>query len=274
MSNTNNRELVKKKLHWYHIKFKLFNGENTTSYRIVAADSLLHYMIANEVCAPVLDKYHMDIVSWRFHRMQTKSMVGEVVPQHSFTFKVYCGIDTFKGIRDRIRKHNLVNVLKSKKLLIRVDFARTDGCSLKDDHDSQWPVELKEIWPFYICGLSQAWLGMVRSYYAKVMIEENTCKGFNEKSFNHKLEIYKEVASSVFSIWRRWGVHSFFHHSNALFGYKWMGVKIPPGRIVAYEYRYSNFVFKFLSKIGLGKLCMKRLDNTVIPNWSYFYIEF
>jgi len=63
-----------KDLHWHHVRFVLYNGyemDDKYDYKIVDGDSLIHYALAIEVCAFLLDKYQDEIIR-KWIRMSLK----------------------------------------------------------------------------------------------------------------------------------------------------------------------------------------------------------
>ena len=85
---------------------------------------------------------------------------------------------------------------------------------VEDVSDKSWPTIIQKSWPYFIMGVSQTWLGMI-SQKADELGED--VSGATLYAYE---KLYRRVAESVDEMWRHDGRHAFFHHLNALFGYK------------------------------------------------------
>ncbi|MHA2210819.1 MAG: hypothetical protein ACXABV_16825 [Candidatus Thorarchaeota archaeon] len=259
-------------LHWHHVRFVLFNGgDDDRDYRIVHGDSVLHYMLAVEVCEYLVAKYQDQIQSWRFHRMQIRVKEGSVYPQHHFKLKLYCSSEFFRHIvMGYMKKHPVLKELKKENLLLRTEMVRSDSYDIKDDYDEKWPMEIKESWPLFICGVSSMWLLMVTGLYAKELVLQKIPDP-SELDVWKRFDIYKAVSDKLEDIWRDWAYHSVIHHANAVFGYKWVHMYVPPERMVVSFIPTSKWI-RWLQKLRIIKKEIV-VDDAVIKSWTLLSLK-
>lgn len=260
------------KKHWHHIRFVLFNGKEEDDwfgYQIVSGDSLLHYMLAVEVCHPFLETFKRQVTLWRFHRMQLTHFdrINNIAPQHHFKLKLYCTTEFFKEkAMPWFALDPVVESLQNEGLLLDVRAARTDGDSAKDDHDQKWPPQVREWWPYYIHGVSRAWLTAVLSSAEKLGVQ---CPYSSESEDVWKrMRVYRAIAEDVAEPWKRWAPHAIIHHANAVWGYQWVNVIYSPRQVVLYEGRKPGLYYRIRKWLRLTNWIKRR------PNWLYGEIRF
>ena len=186
---------------------------------------------------------------WRFHRIYVDGI------QHNFTLKLYCSSSLVtRKFFPAVKRHPLVKTLYNFDMLKGLLVARSDSYDIKDDHDSTWPMPIKEIWPYYIHGVSRAWLTMVQSYYQKALVSEEI-KDPTELDFWSKIDLYGLVADAIEEDWGRHAKHAMFHHANLLFGNKWIRGWYLPGSVIISEKR------NWLMKKIFGSHKPRRKDN-------------
>ncbi|MCH8294493.1 hypothetical protein IH992_25700, partial [Candidatus Poribacteria bacterium] len=84
---------------------------------------------------------------------------------------------------------------------------------LKKPNDKQgWPPELRKSWPYFITGLSEMWLALIREI----------ADSFEEKptSLSELQTFYQQIDEKMTQVWKEKGCHSLIHHLSAMFAYK------------------------------------------------------
>jgi len=197
---------------YYHIIFHL-PFENDNKYSIV--DSSIHYLIVEELLFNIVNRYEAIIYPWRLHRMFIKKKTNE------FKFKFYCSKWTFNFIRNKVLSNYSMQELLNKRIIKRVEYYKYPyGTNeIGSDNDISWDYFIKEIWPYYICGVSKSWVYMIHKIFDKVK-KENYLNNCHLYPLENRLKYYEKVKNEIEWSWINYGNHAFFHHANALFGYK------------------------------------------------------
>lgn len=219
--------------HWVTVRFKL--NDYYADERVNDEDSPLHLMIAHEICSPLIEEYKFNIVLWRFHRLYIEKGEGA---QNSFRFKIYGDTSLKESLLLKLSENPLVKELKKKRLLQKLEVDFSDGYRIRDDHDVNYPLLMKEIWPYYINGVSIAWLKAIQHH----------CRFPNlmKADFWTRLDHYAKVIELIEDDWLLYARPAFFHHANALFGYKYTNCLFGKGKVIEKKDR------KFLPDL-LGK---------------------
>lgn len=173
-------------------------------------DWYLDALLADQVCAPALLDYGPQIGLWRFHRRAADDQAG-----HRFSLMVYTDPVTAEAIYAQVRAESLLQWLESDGRIDAVSMARLDRPELPPiarTSDAAWPPEIQASWPWFIMGVSQTWLSLIR----QVMVEQP----LQGSSTDGLLDYYRSVNDQVTVLWRVYGQHVYLHHLNALFGYQ------------------------------------------------------
>ncbi|NIV48393.1 MAG: hypothetical protein GWN46_17135 [Gammaproteobacteria bacterium] len=189
---------------WYSIAFRLNrDGEDETAWHLDA-------LLADQVCAPALSGLEPQISLWRFHRRAADDDIG-----HRFSLRIYTDPVTADIVYRRVREASVVKWLESNDRIASVTMNRLHQpklAPLARASDSAWPAEIRNSWPWFIMGVSQTWLSLIRQVTAD--------KPLDNPSPDALLDYYRTVNDRVGELWRIHGQHAYLHHLNALFGYE------------------------------------------------------
>ena len=173
-------------------------------------DWYLDALLADQICAPALVDLGPQISLWRFHRRAADDKAG-----HRFSLLVYTDPLTAEALYTRMRDQSLLQWLETDGRLDAVSFSRMqrpDVPPIAVSSDAGWPPEIQASWPWYIMGVSQSWLSLIRQVTAEQPLEDPSPEAL--------LDYYRSVNNQVTILWRVYGQHSYLHHLNALFGYQ------------------------------------------------------
>jgi hypothetical protein len=173
-------------------------------------DWYLDALLADQVCAPALVDLGPQIGLWRFHRRAADDGVG-----HRFSLLIYTDPLTAEALYARVRELSLLQWLESDGRLDAVSFSRMerpDVPPIAVSSDAAWPPEIQASWPWFIMGVSQTWLSLIRQVTAQQPLDD--------PSPDALLDYYRSVNNQVNILWRVYGQHAYLHHLNALFGYQ------------------------------------------------------
>lgn len=203
---------------WWYAQFRMDwpQGEDPSWY--------VDFILAHGVISPVLDQYEKEIYLWRFHRRAVRDQSG-----HQFSFIFYGSTETAQEIYRAIQSSPLLDELISAHLVKDTIYDETTvilRSGLGATSDSNWSVEIKRTWPFYIMGVSRMWLNLIDE------VSKETLKDRDLFYPEDLLEGYRKVKEVVEEKWRQEGSHAFLHHLNAIFGYE---------PLFIYERRLMNF---------------------------------
>lgn len=209
-------------LQWHAVSFKIRMLNDSHEYKTInQADSPLHSLIANEILGPIIERLEEDIVVYRFHRT-----FNQAEKSHPFRLKLYGPLSLGSAVGEYIQRHGLYQEVKALGLLELMENediacqAVNGETQMKDDNDSSWPDEIKEVWPCYIHGVSRAWLGLVRLFADKEK------EKVPHVTFKQKIDLYTKVNGLVAERWISCGCPAMLHHLNAVFGYKHIQVNL------------------------------------------------
>ena len=189
---------------WWSITFRVnWDTEQTPSWYMDA-------LLADQVCAPALAELGPQISLWRFHRRAVDDKVG-----HRLSLLVYTDASTADKLYGHIRSASMLQWLESEQRVEQVSMEaveRPERPPIARTSDAAWPPEIQASWPWFIMGVSQTWLSLIR----EVTIE----RPLTASSPDELLEYYRGVNNDVTALWRDHGQHVYLHHLNALFGYQ------------------------------------------------------
>jgi hypothetical protein len=191
---------------WWYARFAVnWPPDKEPSWYV---DSLL----AHRVVSPVLDQFGNEIVLWRFHRRAGRDQAG-----HQFSFIFYATQDTARGVFATIEADGTLKAMRNGGMIIRVscdDLGTITRPNLEDTSDRAWSLPIQKSWPFYIMGVSEMWLNLIRE------VATRTSSGKPPANLAETLAFYEEVNAAIDKMWQEEGQHAFLHHLNAIFGYE------------------------------------------------------
>lgn len=191
---------------WWYIQFVKHWPANTPprfDYDILLAD---------QVFRPVLIRHHDDISLWRFHRRAARDPAGS-----KFAFIFYSSADAARAIAEDVRDHELVKEMMAAGLIEKIwidNFDMPKRPAIEDTSDKEWPVSIQKSWPYYIMGVSQGWLALIKEVTVDHPIDTTT------STLDEITEHYKEISQIMDFLWTTGGGHAYIHHLSALFGYE------------------------------------------------------
>ena len=177
----------------------------------------LDLLAADRLFKPALVRHRHTIALWRFHRRAVPDASG-----HQFSFRFYSDRDTARHIFDEVKKDPLLAELCTSGLVKETIFDDPDLDPKTDvgaTSDPNWSGELQTAWPHYIMGVSAMWLELIHQAADKVSPPEDSMEAL--------LAYYRALDLRVYEIWRDEAQHAFFHHLNALFGYRPLMIRKP-----------------------------------------------
>ncbi len=185
---------------WWSARFRITWPEDNEP------DWSIDTIIAARIISPLLSKYENDIKLWRFHRRAARGPGG-----HRFSFIFFSTSATAQALYREIEGDDTTARLRRDLIVERLLFDNTEKVAkpeVEATSDKAWSIQVQRNWPHFIMGSSRMWLELVR--YQAAMQPEN-------QDLYMK---YRKVQEEVSEIWRTEASHAFFHHLNALFGYK------------------------------------------------------
>jgi hypothetical protein len=169
----------------------------------------LDALVAREVFAPILARQAAGLAHWRFHRRAGRDAAG-----HRFSFLFYSTRDRAAAIARAVRASPALGALRRSGLIDRVsypDLRHNAKPRLGDTADPRWSGEIQRAWPYFIQGVSRAWLGLVDAYAARHPAPVG---------IDRKVELYREIHRQVSNAWHDEGGHAFLHHLSGVFAYQ------------------------------------------------------
>lgn len=196
---------------WWYVQFVKHWPEDTP------APFSLDLLIADRVIQPVLRQHREKIALWRFHRRAARDHAGS-----KFSFIFYATPDDASTIINAINSEQALVQLTENNMIEKVwkDSPDDNGRpNIEDTSDREWPEEIQSSWPYFIMGVSQAWLALINELTGKYPFPEH------EESLDEMLVYYDEVSNRIDQYWHDDGGHAYLHHLNALFGYRPLQVR-------------------------------------------------
>jgi hypothetical protein len=174
----------------------------------------LDTLIAHRVVAPVLKRYQRQIALWRFHRRAARDGAG-----HRLRFIFYADDKVAVSVIRDVETSSLLRALQAGGWVERVkdgDFgAHSDR--LLATSDPSWPTVVQNTWPYYIMGVSRAWLELIAS------VEGGRTRSIRDAET--LVRRYGSIDDEVSQIWRNYGQHAYVHHLSGVFGYRPLEVR-------------------------------------------------
>jgi hypothetical protein len=189
---------------WWSIAFQMrWDSEQTPDWYLDA-------LLADQICAPALVDLAPQISLWRFHRRAAVDATG-----HRFSVLVYTDSVTADILFRQIRQGSLLQWLEAEGRIDSLTMTKLDRPELPpiaDTSDGAWPPEIQASWPWFIMGVSQTWLSLIKQVTAEQHMQASSPEAL--------LDYYRGVNDRVTALWRDYGQHVYLHHLNALFGYE------------------------------------------------------
>ena len=170
----------------------------------------LDTLLADQVYAPALSDAGSAISLWRFHRRAADDETG-----HRFSLLAYTNAVSADILYRQIREASVLQWLESDGRITSVSMSKVERPELPSvarSSDPAWPAEIQASWPWFIMGVSQTWLSLIREVAAEQPLAE--------PSPTMLVDYYRGVDERVTALWRDYGQHVYLHHLNALFGYQ------------------------------------------------------
>lgn len=184
---------------WHFINFKIKWDKK------FPVNFFVDLMIIDLLISPTIEKFEPKLILWRLHRSATKD-------GHILRFIFYITPKISEDIFKNIEANKFYAFIKKNYL---EDLIEQEGSQkIEGAGDSNWPQEINKSWPYYIMGVSNMFIKLIKE--VKVSIN-------NQPKENSKEELesyYKEIEKKIDDIWLRYGCHSFIHHLSAIIGYK------------------------------------------------------
>jgi len=168
-------------------------------------------LIAERLYAPALVAHQEAIPLWRFHRRAARDKAG-----HRFSLIFYAEAATARALKDSIELNPETAWLKQRQLIEKSHLHQRspqEMGQLELTSDPSWPVEIQRSWPYFIMGVSQAWLLLVQELSAPTLPS-------GDVSYQELVAHYRDVDEQVNTQWRDSGQHAYLHHLSAIFGYQ------------------------------------------------------
>ena len=190
---------------WWQLRFKLNWTEGT------APDFSGHPLLAEQVLLPLIVEHQESMPLWRFHRRAGRDGAG-----HQFSLIFLADEKTADAIGGAIENDELIAWLKQEGMLEKTSLARRgpeELAKLEETSDPAWPLEIQRSWPWFIMGVSTAWLMQVQEISQRQGLPETA-------TYPELHDHYRRVSTTVDAQWRDFGQHAYLHHLNAVFGYQ------------------------------------------------------
>ncbi len=168
-------------------------------------------LLADRVIRPALNELQGEIELWRFHRRARRDEAG-----HQFSFIFFASPAAAQQIYRHIQANATLKMMQSSGLIDRVGYESTDRITkpdVEDTSDPNWSPMLQKAWPFFIMGVSQTWLELIR-------LEVQQTGAGKRSTVADLTGLYRRVNDAVADLWQQEGGHAFLHHLNAIFGYE------------------------------------------------------
>lgn len=189
---------------WWYVRFRLAWPEDEEP------SWWPDLLLADRVVGPVLDVERAAISLWRFHRRAARDGAGR---QFSFIFRASPA--TAARVNARIASDPLLVWLQRMGTVRSVSYddpAHPQRLGIGDTSDQNWSPEMQVAWPWFIMGVSQLWLDLIREIGKK--------EGLPEEPKTR----YTVIETALNGLWRDEGGHALLHHLSAVFGYREVAV--------------------------------------------------
>lgn len=169
-------------------------------------------LLANEIIRPTLQRFREQIKIWRFHRRAARDPGGS-----RFRFVFYTTIDDAKNISESLLAHPRLKEMTDSGLIEKIivdNLTEISKPRVRDTTDRSWPGEIQDSWPYFIMGVSQSWLSLIDAISQSQPVDRDNMP------VGELVVYYQEISRKINHHWQKSGGHAYFHHLNALFGYR------------------------------------------------------
>lgn len=190
---------------WWQLRFKLAWPEGEDP------DFSWHLLIAEQLLLPVIVQYQEQLPLWRFHRRAARTPPG-----HQFSLLFYSDSATASRIQQDIESNSLALRLIDNGVIEKTGLEQRSPDEmgrLELSSDPDWPLEIQRSWPYFIMGVSQAWLMQVQELSAERQLA-------GKVDYAELLEHYQVIDEELNAQWRENGQRAYLHHLNAVYGYQ------------------------------------------------------
>lgn len=181
-------------------------------------------LLAHKVIWPVLRDHNRHVELWKFHRRWDPRDRN-----HEFEFYFYSSVNTARNIYRSLRSDTLLRQMMAERLVedrddMYDDLTTNPKPNIEDMGECDWPLVLRNSWPYFIMGVSRMWLELIER-----------CAGENPSSqashLAKKLRLYKEVDQRMGRLWYGNGYQSLIHHLSLMFGCEPVLLPPPLGKV-------------------------------------------
>lgn len=190
---------------WWSIYFRIRNEPSEEPEWHIDA------LIADRVLAPIIVRTESGIALWRFHRRAANDAAG-----HRFSFVFYADRATARDVNLGVEQSTVARSLREAGFLIETglaDLSGTPDAALEATSDRSWPDAIQRSWPWFIMGVSQSWLRLIREVRKTHPLADNATTA-------ELIRYYRNVHEEISALWREHGQHAYLHHLSALFAYQ------------------------------------------------------
>ncbi len=190
---------------WWRVRIRMgFEDVSQVDWHIDA-------LLADQLFAPLIDRFGPAVAPWRFHRRAAPDASG-----HQFSFIFYADPavagHVVKTLESSLLLERLTRSGFVKAILMPSEEVRW-GPDMGATSDRSWPSEIKRSWPWFIMGVSQHWLALVREVRT---IDSDVASGDVDAMASSYLDIHQRVDA----LWQTHAQHAYLHHLNAAFAYR------------------------------------------------------
>lgn len=193
-TSTNEANTTSNDCKWWMANFKIDWSESEGRPR-----SYLDIAITLEVLCPLLAWQEPSL--WRIHRRWDAE-----TRDHQFWFEFWSDEPDAKAIFARLDAE-FFPLSKRSEWRVKLETPPPKP-TFEGIGEEIWNDSIRHSWPYYIHGVSQLWMKMLRSE-ADHIIYDAQSNPFNK---------YKAIEESMNRIWHIEAQHAFLHHINVVFG--------------------------------------------------------
>lgn len=177
----------------------------------------LDLLLAWEVLWPALEPDVADIRAWKFHRRWDRTRdTGERLHELKLTF--WSDPETADSVKQTIHGNETLVKLREAHLVTKVEFPAANRDSVfTGQGEAFWPEQIRKGWPYYMTGVSRAWVELIRA--AKKGCEGEGANA-NESRIEELCRLYVRIENVVSALWRGWARDCFLHQLSQVFGYQ------------------------------------------------------
>lgn len=193
---------------WWTVSFKVRRPANT------APPFHTDVLIALQI-QPVLRQFENHIDLWRFHRRSAYDSAG-----HRFSLMFYSRSAIADSLVEGLKNSRILKELQSIEEIERIVWPNMGDVrpEIAATSDKIWPKAIQETWPYFIRGVSDAWLRLV-DHHSRALLRQAD-SDISAEPVEQQLEFYRQVHQKVSQQWRQAGLHAYMHHLSSVFAYE------------------------------------------------------